>query len=142
MVTYLCLPVMCYNKNERIKIYANAVDGLISLEPRYEYRLKYIDFIDQYADLNATELAKYKSEYVSKSNAKEDVMGLLQHTRDEGMLQGMQKGEATILLRQMKKKFGEVPKNAEARIEQADSDQLLEWSENVLTATTVDEVFH
>ena len=62
--------------------------------------------------------------------------------RQEGMQQGMQKYGVTALLRQMKKKFGEIPKDAEERIEKADSDTLLEWSENVLSANTVDEVFH
>jgi len=58
------------------------------------------------------------------------------------MAQGEQRGEATILLRLLKKKFGSVPEDAETRISQADSEQLLEWSENVLTAETVNEVFH
>ena len=59
-----------------------------------------------------------------------------------GIEKGMQQGEAIILLRQMKKKFGDLPKDAEERIEKADSDTLLEWSENVLSAETIDEVFH
>ena len=55
---------------------------------------------------------------------------------------GMQKNGAITLRRLMKKKFGEVPKDAEERIEKADSDTLLVWSENVLSAETIDEVFH
>ena len=59
---------------------------------------------------------------------------------------GVEKGKleegVAILRRLMTKKFGEVPKDAEERIEKADSDTLLEWSENVLSAETIDEVFH
>ena len=62
------------------------------------------------------------------------------------MAQGEQKGMLqegiNILRRLLIKKFGAIPEEAEKCIEQADSDQLLEWSENVLTASTVDEVFH
>ena len=65
-------------------------------------------------------------------------MGLLQHSHDKGM----QKNGVITLRRLMKKKFGEVPKDAEERIEKADSDTLLVWSENVLSAKTIDEVFH
>jgi hypothetical protein len=142
LVARLNLPLMCYNKEDKVEVYAQAVDGLISLEHRQDYQLKYIDFIDQYANLDESELEKYKSEYAEKSNAKEEVMGLLQHTREEGIQQGMLQGEATILLRLLKKKFGSIPQDAETRISQADSEQLLEWSENVLTAETVNEVFH
>ena len=59
-----------------------------------------------------------------------------------GIEKGMQKYGVTALLRQMKKKFGNVPKDAEDRIEKADSETLLEWPENVLSGKTIDEVFH
>ena len=55
---------------------------------------------------------------------------------------GMQKYGVTALLRQMKKKFGNVPKATEERIEKADSETLLEWSDKVLDAETIDDVFH
>ena len=64
----------------------------------------------------------------------------------KGEQQGMQQGKyqegVAILRRLMQKKFGGVPKDFETRIEKADSDTLLEWSENVLSAETIDEVFH
>jgi hypothetical protein len=142
LVARLNLPLMCYNKEDKVEVYAQAVDGLISLEHRQDYQLKYIDFIDQYANLDESELEKYKSEYAEKSNAKEEVMGLLQHTRDEGIQQGIHQEGVNILTRLLKKKFGSIPEDAETRISQADSEQLLEWSENVLTAETVNEVFH
>ena len=56
--------------------------------------------------------------------------------------EGMQQEGVNILTRLLKKKFGSIPQDAETRISQADSEQLLEWSENVLTAETVNEVFH
>ena len=60
-----------------------------------------------------------------------------------GMQKGVQKGEAAVLLRQIERKFG--PEAAEAhreRIEQADAETLLEWSEYFVTADHVEAVFH
>ena len=59
-----------------------------------------------------------------------------------GMQKGVQKGEAAVLLRQIERKFG--PEAAEAhreRIEQADAETLLVWSEHFVTADHVEEVF-
>lgn len=142
LVARLNLPLMCYNNSDKIAVYAQAVDGLVSLESRLDYQLKYIDYIDQYANLNATQLKQYKSEYAVKSNMREKVMGLLQHTKEEGIQQGMQQGEVTILLCLLKKKFCSISNDVETRIKQANSEQLLKWSENILTAKTIDEVFH
>jgi len=63
--------------------------------------------------------------------------------RIEGKLEGKLEGEATLLLRLLSRKFG--PKPVEAyrmRIEQADAETLLEWAERVLTADSIDKVFH
>jgi hypothetical protein len=54
----------------------------------------------------------------------------------------MQQGEARVLIRLMTRKFGEIPSSVRSRIESADSDLLLEWSERVLTADSIDEVLH
>ena len=66
--------------------------------------------------------------------------------RQEGMQQGMQQGgqqvASTALLRQMKKKFGNLPKDTEDRIGNADSDTLLVWLENFVSAKTIEDVFH
>ena len=138
LVARLNLPLMCYNEDRKVEIYSHAVDGLISLEPRKDFRLKYIEFIDQYANLSASELDRYQTEYVVRSQSRNEVMGLLQHTHNKGR----QEGEAITLRHLMKKKFGGVPKDAEELIEKANSETLLEWSENVLSAETIEEVFH
>ena len=54
---------------------------------------------------------------------------------------GIRKGELAVLRRQLERKFGELPPEAVARLERADVDLLLEWSDRVLTAATLDEVF-
>ena len=59
-----------------------------------------------------------------------------------GQKQGQKQGEATILLSQMEHKFGTVPNNLRNRIEQADTQTLLDWSKRILTAETPEEVVH
>jgi len=142
IVARLTLPLMNYNEDNKLQIYSHAVDGLMALEERIDYQLKYIDFVDEYADLSEPELERYRAEFVDSSQTGEKVMGLLEYTQNKGIQQGMQKGEANMLLRQMKTKFGNLADVTEARIELADAEQLLKWSENILTAKTVDDVFH
>jgi len=54
--------------------------------------------------------------------------------------EGIELGAARVLLRQFTLKFGPVPESVRARVETADADTLLLWSERVLTAETLDEV--
>ncbi len=58
------------------------------------------------------------------------------------MQQGMQEGEARVLLRLMERKFGTVSAELRQRIAQADEERLLEWSERILTASNPEEVLH
>jgi len=56
--------------------------------------------------------------------------------------QGVQQGESRVLLRLLARRFGQLPKETVQRIEGADADTLLAWSERILTANTLDEVLH
>lgn len=60
-----------------------------------------------------------------------------------GMQQGIRQGEAAVLLRQLEKRFaGELLAEHRERIRQADAETLLVWAERVLTAESLDAVFH
>jgi Domain of unknown function (DUF4351) len=61
--------------------------------------------------------------------------------REEGLQEGLQKGEARILLRQLRLKFGPLNSEIEERVRSADADRLVEWSENLLAAERVEDVF-
>ena len=59
-----------------------------------------------------------------------------------GMQQGVQQGEVAVLLRQIKRKFGPtVAASFQQRVEQADAETLLVWSERILTAESIDDIF-
>ena len=54
----------------------------------------------------------------------------------------VQKGEANVLLRQIERKFGAPSQSVRRRIEEADPETILEWSERILDAETLDAVLH
>lgn len=64
-----------------------------------------------------------------------------QEGMQEGMQKGMQKGESRLLLRQIQKRFGDAPGWAKAKIEKASEAQLQHWAENILDATTLEDIF-
>ena len=61
------------------------------------------------------------------------------HTK--GHTDGIQAGERRILLRQLELRFGSLPEEYRERIATADPDTLLVWSERVLLAHQLEEIF-
>jgi hypothetical protein len=161
IVARLNLPSMRYVPDRKLAVYAAAVRGLVELEPDPEKKLKYLDFIDIYADLDDNERARYQREYPQEAAT----MGtfserFLQQGLEQGLAQGeqigmrkgeqigmrkgeqigMRKGEARVLLTQLQLKFGTVPEAVAARIDQADADTLLRWSGRILSAGDIEDV--
>ena len=143
----LNLPNMQYPAGRKVEVYAQAVRGLTELESDPEQQLKYLDFIDIYAALDDNERAEYQRDYpdeaqtMSRFAERFHEKGMQQGIQ-KGMQQGMHRGEALILERQLRLKFGVLPDEVQRRIEQASEQTLLEWSERVLTANRLDEVLH
>jgi predicted transposase/invertase (TIGR01784 family) len=61
--------------------------------------------------------------------------------REEGRQEGRQEGEARMLLRLLRLKFGPLALEIEERVRSTDADRLLEWSERVLAAERLVDVF-
>jgi hypothetical protein len=59
----------------------------------------------------------------------------------QGMQQGTLHGERLLLKRQLARRFGSVSSAYLEKIENADADALLSWSENILEAKDIDSVF-
>ena len=67
---------------------------------------------------------------------------------EQGRLEGEQKGEEQgrthalreVVLKQLKLRFGSVPRKHAARIQQASVEQLERWSERIISADSVDAV--
>jgi len=54
---------------------------------------------------------------------------------------GRQEGEAQVVLRQLRLKFGPLKPETVYRVRSSDPDRLLEWGERVLTAQSLQDVF-
>ena len=54
---------MAYAPDQKVEVYAQAVRGLLDLDPHPEKRLKYLDFIDIYADLDDNQRQDYVTRY-------------------------------------------------------------------------------
>jgi len=140
LVARLNLPSMRYSAEQKVDVYAQAVRGLSTLEPDPEKQLKYLDFIDIYAGLDDNERRIYEQRYPDEAQT---MSRFAERFIQKGMQQGMQQGEAAVLLRLMERKYGSQAATAHRKqVEQADAQTLLVWSERILTAETVEELFH
>ena len=59
----------------------------------------------------------------------------------QGMQQGRLEGEATLLKRQISRRFGALDDATEKRLEMATIEELERWAENVLDARELEDVF-
>jgi len=139
LVARLNLPNMRHTRERRVEIYASALRGLLTLESDWNKQRKYLDFIDAYADLREDEVARYRAEYIDKT---EDTnMGLVATLLKEGREEGRKEGESRIVVGLLNLRFGKLPEWAEARLTEAMPEQLEAWSKRILTANTLEDVF-
>ena len=146
IVARLNLPNMRYAKEQKLAIYHDAQLGLTLLEQDSNKQLKYIDFVDYYADLTDAEIETYRNDYLPEA---EERMGLAQILREEGRQEGRQegeirgeiKGETQALTKLLKLKFGDLPAWVEAKIDQANKTQLDQWVERILFVDTLEQLF-
>lgn len=67
---------------------------------------------------------------------------LIEQGLQQGLQQGLEEGARKVLLRQLRKRFGkEVDREIEQRVAAASVEQLDVWTERVLSAATLGEVF-
>ncbi|MGM0477148.1 MAG: Rpn family recombination-promoting nuclease/putative transposase, partial [Pseudomonadota bacterium] len=65
-----------------------------------------------------------------------------QEGRQEGLKEGLLEGETAVFLRLFERRFGQqAMETHRKRIQAADPETLLRWSDRILTAETADEVF-
>ncbi|WP_058555971.1 hypothetical protein [Thiohalocapsa sp. ML1] len=133
IVARLNLPNMRYDPSERVAVYAMALRGLMQLEPDPDKRLKYADFVDIYANLSDTEREQYERDYPEETKT---MQSFSTRMREEGI----QLGEANVVVYLLEQKFGTIGTEIRQRIERADPDTLLRWSGRVLTENSLEDV--
>jgi hypothetical protein len=169
IVARVNLPNMRFPPEQRVEIYARAMEGLLELEQDWNRQRKYAGFIDQYADLSDAETERYRAEYVDKSGGQ--AMGLIAKIHEEGVQQGLRagmqqgiqqgvqqgiqqgvqqgvqqgrrQGESLLLSRLLARRFGALPAWAEARLAEAEPWERERWGERQLDpeALSLEAVF-
>ena len=90
IVASLNLPNMAFPEKQKVDIYARAVRQFIRLEPRYDKRLKYLDFIDGYGKLTAIERQQYQQRYPQEAKA---MTAFAKRYIEQGLEQGLEQLE-------------------------------------------------
>ena len=117
-----------------VEIYARAVTGVLALEKDAAKRAKYMEFIDSYASLTDSELRRYQQE----GNI---VAEFYQRAREEAIERGRAEGGRAVLERLLRRRFGDLSPEATERLRRAPEAELADWTDRLLDATTLDEVF-
>ncbi len=151
LVARVNLPNMAWQGvEEKVDAYAQAVRGLLALEPDFERRAKYVEFVDIYGGLDDNERRLFERQYPQED---EQMAGVVERARQEGRQEGrlegrhegrqegVRDGEALLLHRQLRQRFGNLPDWVWPRLQQADTAQLEQWGERVLSADSLAAVF-
>ena len=89
----------------------------------------------------AIERILQRREWTIMSTAEKLVNQGIERGRTEGLAEGITKGRAATLLRQLTKRFGELPLPLQARLQAASPGDLDRWTDRVLDAPSLDDVF-
>ena len=108
----------------------NNADGMRLFERIVKYMLQ----VDESVTMD--EVRKAARNAISPT-AEDVTMTIADQLRQEGR----QEGGLDVLRRLLERRFGTIPPRYQDRLAAADSDTLLRWSERILTAQTIDEVF-
>ena len=150
LVARLNLPNMRWPKALKVEIYAKAIQGLLSLEPDWNRRRKYVDFVDIYTDLTDNERQSYEQEYQQEN---EEMAGFAERFTNIGLERGLEKGREegreegrrqeaiNMLTRFLTKRFGPLDEGTQAQVSSASVEQIEAWSDRVLDVETLSEVF-
>lgn len=91
---------------------------------------------DEASTLTLEELETMLAESIDRWNRE-----IREEGREEGRQEGRQEEGARVVLRLIRLKFGPLEPEIEDRVRSADPDRLLEWSERVLTAGSLQDIF-
>jgi hypothetical protein len=150
LVARLNLMNMQWSPADKVRLYARAIRGLLDLDNNPRRHAKYLDFIDSYAALTDNERMQYEQHFSEENEA---MTGIVSRAREEGMQQGIQqgmsqgeargtaKGERVILERQIRRRFGELDASTRERLDNATTEELEQWAENIIEASSLEEVF-
>ncbi|MBF0463031.1 MAG: DUF4351 domain-containing protein [Magnetococcales bacterium] len=114
------------------------VNNTFPEEVRYEAReIMGLFAVARLRTINAKEIVQMLNLDLTQSGG---IMRLYNEGRQDGELAGEKKGEAKILMRQLQRRFGNVPDWACEKIAKAEPSALEEWTLRILDAPTLESV--
>ena len=153
LVARLNLPNMRWPRERKVEVYAQTIRGLLTLEPSVERRIKYVDFVDTYIQLDDNEQRLYAESYTEENQImatwserlrneglEQGVQQGIRQGMQQGIREGRQEGELNVLIRQLTRRFGPLDATTTERLKKASTDELERWADNILDARTLDEV--
>ena len=134
----------------RVRVFGQAWQGLLALEPDPDQLFKYLGIIQTYLKLNAAERQLYNRLYPQEKRRMNQLAErLIRRGRQEGRRKGRQEGRQEgvldgrqqTLAEQLAERFGPLDEAVTRRLASASLDELKHWSHRILSAQTLDEVF-
>ena len=103
--------------------------------------VKLLDYREQEAELESHRHPFAVVTLVHLKDEQKRVMQYVTSVERIGIKKGLQQGESRVLRRLLTRRFGELLIWAEAKLQEAALEQLEAWSERVLEAGSLEEVF-
>jgi predicted transposase/invertase (TIGR01784 family) len=100
-----------------------------------------LNYVVNGIDTNEKELLIQKAEEFLSPKLRGEMMTIAEQWREEGIQKGIQKGEATLLIKLLERRFNTIPSSYMDSIHQADANILLTWGERVLEAKSLEDIF-
>ena len=97
------------------------------------------DALEKVKSLSADEEAQ-RLAFV-RERALHDEASLLKDAEERGEIRGINKGAVKTLSRQLTLRFGSIPADVIEKLNSASSEQLEQWTDNILVAQTLEQVF-
>lgn len=142
IVTRITLPAMRWSVDDKVEVCHAANRGVLDLEPRIDRQEKYLDFINYYLPLTPAEQQEYIRRYPEENAT---MTGMFARKMEEGLQQGRQEGQQLgqqhLLARQLQRRFGPLDASTTSRLKSASTAELEHWADNILTASSLEEVF-
>jgi hypothetical protein len=126
-------------RRRRIMHLFQVIDGLMALPPELEKRLR--RNIIRLERRHEVEWNSPMFQLCSEEGEKRGEKRGEQRGEQRGLAQGRREGALEVLERQLHRRFGALPPTVRKRLARASADELARWSEAVLDAQTLKQVF-
>ena len=144
--------MMCYphTPEARVRVYGQAWKGILALEPDPDRQIKQLGIMELYLTLNTEERQLLGQQYPQEKQRMNQLTARWyeegriegrQQGRLEGQQEGRLEGQLKTLVRQLTRRFGTLDKATETRLQGATQGELDRWTDSILTAQSLEEVF-